>query len=52
MSSPFDPGRDSNAGMGTSFGDESDVGDENAGAFTGFAMRVADDNLNEEDYRP
>lgn len=51
MSSPFDAGRDSNVGTGNSFGDEPDVGDGNAGALADFALRVADDNLNEEDYR-
>jgi hypothetical protein len=52
MSSPFNAGRDSNAGKGTSFDGEADVNDSHAGAMTAEAMHVAGNKLNEEDYRP
>lgn len=51
MSSPFDGARDGNVGTGYAFGDESDVMAQDAGAMSSEALRVADNRLNEEDYR-
>lgn len=51
MSSPFDMGRDSNAGKGTSFGAQPEVADGDVGAFCAEATRVAGNRLGEEDYR-
>jgi hypothetical protein len=49
MSSPFDAGRDSNAG-GFDFGTQSDIPDEHVSAFRD-SFQPSADRLNEDDYR-
>jgi len=51
MSSPYDPGRDSNVPAGNAFGEESDVGDEHVGSVDMGGRPSPSSRLGEADYR-